>query len=490
MASIYKLTRDKKKKNATYWVSFQDHEGNRRTKKGFTDKQLTQQLAARLEDEVRLRKTGMIDADLESNAKRNQVSIKEHLQEFEQSLIRRNNTEKHVRLMVGRIQRIVEGCEFKKVVDLSAEVVECYLTDLRETADLGHRTINHYAAAFEQFTSWLTRTDRIAVNPVKKLPRLNNETDIRHKRRALTSEEFSKLIEATFSSEDLVQCYDGETRARIYLLSYLTGLRKSELGSLTPSSFNFVTNPPIVTIAATISKHRKEDVLPLHPDLVPMLQDWIVDLQSDEVLFPKLAKRRASIMVQKDLARAGIPYKTSAGIADFHAVGRHSYVTELLRNGATLPEAKELARHSDIKMTMQYTHIGLEDQAKALASLPSKCLRIVCTRGCTESQTVSQVGNEKQDKEPANPIKTTPHVASKQKKALSVTENAKRRARDSNPQPLTGHHNSNVAASQFAYPPGLVIRQLTLQLGYHIRLFFSSPLADHLLGYLRCDTFA
>ena len=29
----------------------------------------------------------------------------------------------------------------------------------------------------------------------------------------------------------------------------------------------------------------------------------------------------------------------------------------------------------------------------------------------------------------------------------------KRRAWDSNPQPVTRHHNSNVAASQFAYPP-------------------------------------
>ena len=33
---------------------------------------------------------------------------------------------------------------------------------------------------------------------------------------------------------------------------------------------------------------------------------------------------------------------------------------------------------------------------------------------------------------------------------------AKRRARDSNPQPVTRHHISSVAASQFAYPPGIL----------------------------------
>jgi hypothetical protein len=44
-------------------------------------------------------------------------------------------------------------------------------------------------------------------------------------------------------------------------------------------------------------------------------------------------------MVKKDLKRVGIPYETPEGIADFHAAGRHTHVTELLRNGATVPQA-------------------------------------------------------------------------------------------------------------------------------------------------------
>ena len=75
-------------------------------------------------------------------------------------------------------------------------------------------------------------------------------------------------------------------------------------------------------------------------------------------------------MVKKDLERIGIPYETHEGIADFHAAGRHSHITGLLRNGATLVEARQLARHADVRMTMKYTHIGLQDQADALAGLP------------------------------------------------------------------------------------------------------------------------
>ena len=43
----------------------------------------------------------------------------------------------------------------------------------------------------------------------------------------------------------------------------------------------------------------------------------------------------------------------------------------LLRNGASLVEARELARHSNIRLTMRYTHIGLDDQAKAIAAIPA-----------------------------------------------------------------------------------------------------------------------
>jgi uncharacterized protein YfaQ (DUF2300 family) len=46
------------------------------------------------------------------------------------------------------------------------------------------------------------------------------------------------------------------------------------------------------------------------------------------------------------------------------------HARRLLRNGATLVQARELARHADVRMTMKYTHIGLQDQADALAGLP------------------------------------------------------------------------------------------------------------------------
>lgn len=196
-------------------------------------------------------------------------------------------------------------------------------------------------------------------------------TDVRHQRRALLPDEFCRLVASARSSDKSIQCYDGETRARIYILSYMTGLRRKEIASLTPRNFRLDTDPPILTVEAACSKHRREDKLPIHPELVAMLRIWLEGLAGDQVLFPKLANRRTWLMVKKDLERAGIPYVTDDGVADFHAAGRHTHITELIRNGASLTEAKELARHSDVNMTMRYTHIGINDQARALLGLPA-----------------------------------------------------------------------------------------------------------------------
>ena len=79
------------------------------------------------------------------------------------------------------------------------------------------------------------------------------------------------LIESARLSGVRIQGFSGEQRARIYLLSYLTGLRKKELASLTPGSFDLAATPPTLTVEATVSKHRRKDVLPLHPELVARL---------------------------------------------------------------------------------------------------------------------------------------------------------------------------------------------------------------------------
>ena len=414
MASIFKR---KKGRNEPYTIQYDDQHGKRKTVQGFTDKGLTEELAGKLELEARLRTTGLIDGEVDRLAAHKLLPIEQQLNSFADSLA--DNSPKHVKLTMWRVRRVVTGCDFKKLSDVDGEAVQKYLRGLRKDEDLGHKTYNHYLQGLDSFFNWCVGSKRLLSNPLLGLERLNTAVDVRHPRRALSGDEVAQLVAAARASGVTFERYTGEQRARVYLMSYMTGLRRTELGSLTPKSFALKGKPPTVTVEAACSKHRRMDVLPLHPELVLMVRGWLKGLEPDDHLFPNLAKKETSTMVKGDLARAGIAYQTDAGIADFHASGRHSYITGLLRNGVTLPEAKELARHTDVNMTMRYTHIGIDDQAKAVANLPSAklnpkppvgedrnmttALHGRCKNCGAESHSVSSDGNDTSRTERENP---------------------------------------------------------------------------------------
>jgi len=60
----------------------------------------------------------------------------------------------------------------------------------------------------------------------------------------------------------------------LYRVAVETGLRQSELRSLTRVSFALDASPPTVTVQAGCSKHRRQDVLPLRPDTGARQTGW------------------------------------------------------------------------------------------------------------------------------------------------------------------------------------------------------------------------
>ena len=278
MASIYK--KNKCKEGEPYRIQYTDHTGKRCEKKGFTDRGLTEHLAWRLEEDVRKRKEGLIYPKEKRLAEAGGRSLDEHLTGYEKSLS--ETTPKHRRLTLGRIRRLFDGSEFEKLADLDAERLEGFLKLFVSTNDFGPRTYNHYLQAVDGFCNWCVRTKRLNANPLRGLDRRNAALDTRRQRRALKPDGFSRLLAFAEASRKSVQCYDGPTRARIHYLAYTTGLRKKEIGSLSPSSFNLDGTPSILTLEAKASKHRRKDVLPLDPELVAKLRDWTAGMTPKE----------------------------------------------------------------------------------------------------------------------------------------------------------------------------------------------------------------
>ena len=126
---------------------------------------------------------------------------------------------------------------------------------------------------------------------------------------------------------------------------------------------------------------------------------------------------------------------------------------QLASGKALLFEARELARHSDIRMTIWHTHIGLDDQASAVAAIPAprtlqakasdapqlwECLRsepcgeprhLPSSAGNTVTMELATVNDE-------NPCGDRGLDAVCPPVALDGTDGEKWRRRESNPRPV------------------------------------------------------
>lgn len=150
MASIFKRGRDKHKKRAPWHFEYTDHLGKRRTEKGVTNKSKTEQLAAKRESDARERSTGLIDADKEKLRSIGMATTRSQLDEFQKRLEAKDVAPKHIKLMTGRVTKVLEGCQFKTVGDLNRDRAENSLFELRQQTGFGNRTFNHYVQAIEQ----------------------------------------------------------------------------------------------------------------------------------------------------------------------------------------------------------------------------------------------------------------------------------------------------------------------------------------------------
>ncbi|MBX9579586.1 MAG: hypothetical protein K2X87_04695 [Gemmataceae bacterium] len=108
------------------------------------------------------------------------------------------------------------------------------------------------------------------------------------------------------------------------------------------------------------------------PAFAVELAEWIRDAKKgpDDPLFhvPQASVR----IMQADLKRAGIPYRTSQGDADFHSLRMTANV--MLGQAAVPARIRQLfMRHSDIRLTMatydDESFLDLESAVKAMEGL-------------------------------------------------------------------------------------------------------------------------
>jgi integrase len=364
------------RERSTKWYGeYQDADGITRRVALATDRAAAQARLNEIVRKVERRQAGLHDPFEEHLAR----AVVDHLQDYRAFLLSKASTRKHVDQTIRRIETLFEGCGFRRLPDIDALKVVAWLAERRMTSKrFSAQTSNFYQDLAKSFCAWLVAHERIVKNPLATLRNLNVAIDRRHDRRALTEQEFSELIQSA-EGGPTIEGLSGADRAMLYILATWTGFRRGELAALTRLSFDFESNPASIRLPAKFSKRRKSELLPLHPAVAERLKVWLrakSDLPPDAPLFdlqtPAGYPRKTSNMMKLDLERAGIPYKDEQGLfADFHA-NRHTFISNLSRAGVPLATAQKLARHSDPRLTAnRYTHLGLDVEARAIASLPT-----------------------------------------------------------------------------------------------------------------------
>ena len=340
MASLYKKPvkwADRKTgqritaKSKKWWGRYRDASGVERRVPLASDKTAAQTMLNELINREERKAAGLID-QFDEHAKR---PLADHVKDYRRHLESKANATSHVKLTTSYIQKVIAGCGFKVIRDLSASRVATWLSNLR-TEGRSVRTSNAYLTAIKGFSRWLVRDRRAAEDVLSHLATLNAKVDVRRERRTLEPTEIAKLIDAARNGERF-RTLTGADRAVLYHVALTAGLRAGELASLTPKSFDLDGDPSTITVEAAYSKHRRRDVLPLRPDVADILRKYLAACgrAGNETLWPGSWSRKGSaVMIRKDLTAAAIPYEDDAGrVFDFHAL-RHQFISTLARGGA------------------------------------------------------------------------------------------------------------------------------------------------------------
>jgi integrase len=279
--------------------------------------------------------------------------IEEHLDAWERALRTRGKRASTVTRYRQTLDRLVKTMQVRSLADLTRACVEEYF-DGRRLADATRRT---QLAQIKAFASWCVRNDRLDDENVAKIELPRVETRVRT-RRALTLDESERLLQAARQGPTfgVMRPISGEDRYFAYLLALNTGLRLQELIQLTPDDF-YLADPQeaYARLTASMTKNRKAVDILLPRELVEPLRAYLAGRDPARSVW-RISYHWSAEMVRRDLAEAGVPVKVKGAVADFHAL-RHTFVTRLADAGTPPAVLQQLARHADVRLTLQcYTH--------------------------------------------------------------------------------------------------------------------------------------
>ena len=352
------------------WTAqFTDETGTvRRVATKTTNRNAAEKILARYVAEIDRIRAGIATREELSKAHVKNITLDDALNRFCTKMTASGNTTKHIRLTEHRILHLCQETNIDTLVKIRRETIERWIASEIQKKTLTPSSINHYITAIKSFVKYAAEIELLPNNPLKCIRKINEAVGQRKVRRALTDEEVKRLLQAA----ETRQCRSKEKsseRSLVYRLLLGTGLRSTELSLLTPNQIDFARNR--LTIEAAKTKNKKADVLPMRPDLVQSVKEWVEthDVKPQERIF-HFDIHSIRRLFYADLKAADIERVGSDGRSiDVHSL-RKTFGTMLARAGVPLTTVQRLMRHSTPLLTAKlYIDVDPLDMTQALEKM-------------------------------------------------------------------------------------------------------------------------
>ncbi|MBG9891005.1 hypothetical protein ABE10_31630 [Bacillus toyonensis] len=213
--------------------------------------------------------------------------------------------------------------------------------------DMSGATRATYHASIRAFAKWMQRTGLREDNPTERTPSPKRP---KSRPRPLTGDQLDALLRA---------CNRRRTRAYV-LLGAFAGLRVHEIAKVRGEDID-----PWSESITVLGKGGKVARLPLHDELIAEARRW----PSQGYWFPTyvpsskphISSQAVSLAISDAMRRAGVR-------ATPHQL-RHTYGTELVRQGVHLRVVQELMRHESPASTAIYTEVDLDQMREGVKAL-------------------------------------------------------------------------------------------------------------------------
>jgi len=372
MATVYRRTywatnkrgeRVKRKCNA-YTVKWRTPNGVYHVVRGYTDRDASKQLGARLEREAARGIEGLEDPHKDYKARPLTAHLEEYLADLEA-------TEHSAGTCYGiekGMLKLFAACEWKTLADIEPNGFTAWRARQKK---LAAKTLNEYLDTVRAFVKWCIIQKRTATNPLAEIPKVDARGKQKRRRRALTLDELDALLLA--AQETTVRHRPGGAcsyRPLYYKTAFYAQLRRNDIDTLRWADVRLDVLPPCLITRPETSKSKRLGKHPLPTRLADELRTFRpADARETDPVFPNPPSYK---MFNSDLKRARIDkYDEQGRVVDFHAMGRTTPNTMMASAGVELQTRMAMMRHTDVRLTSStYMDETLLDRSVAVGKLP------------------------------------------------------------------------------------------------------------------------